>query len=58
MSVPFPITPEYFDANLSQPDATWPADPNVPEMPPIPTTDPPFPQDNWLNIHQIESKGD
>lgn len=46
------ITAEYWDAHLRAIDATWPDDPNVPDMPPIPATEQvPFPQDNWLNRH-------
>ncbi len=47
---PFPLTPEFYDANLREVDATWPTDPAVPELPPIPATDDPeLPADNFLN---------
>ena len=50
MTDPFPLTPEFYDANLMDPDATWPNDPAVPDLPPIPTTDDPeAPADNFLN---------
>jgi 2-hydroxychromene-2-carboxylate isomerase len=46
---PFPITPEYYDANLNSEDSTWPKDPAVPDLPPVPDTDDPKPPaDNWL----------
>jgi len=49
---PFPITPEYYDKNLLDPDATWPRDPAVPDLPPLPDTDdPPVPADNFLHTH-------
>ena len=45
---PFPVTPELLDS----PDATWPHDPAVPELPPLPDTDdPPPPEDNFLATH-------
>jgi len=47
----FPVTAELIDS-LNSPDATWPHDPAVPELPPLPTTDdPPPPKDNWLAVH-------
>ena len=50
MTDPFPLTPVFDDANLMDPDATWPNDPAVPDLPPIPTTDDPeAPADNFLN---------
>ena len=49
---PFPLTPEFYDANLQDADATWPKDPAVPELPPLPTTDDPDPPaDNFLAAH-------
>ena len=48
---PLLITPELRDS-LNGPDATWPDDPAVPDLPPLPTTDdPPPPSDNWINAH-------
>jgi 2-hydroxychromene-2-carboxylate isomerase len=48
---PFPLTPEFYDANLMDSDATWPTDPAVPELPPLPATDDPEPPvDNFLNV--------
>lgn len=45
------ITPELLD-ELNDPDATWPHDPAVPELPPLPDTDdPPPPKDNFLATH-------
>jgi 2-hydroxychromene-2-carboxylate isomerase len=50
-SSPFPVTPELLDS-LNDPDATWPDDPAVPDLPPIGATDEPVPPaDNWLNTH-------
>jgi len=37
---PFPITPELIDS-LNDPDATWPKDPAVPDLPPLAKTDEP-----------------
>ncbi len=49
MTDPFPLTPEFYDANLTEKDATWPTDPAVPDLPPVPATDdPPPPADNFL----------
>jgi hypothetical protein len=48
---PFPLTPEFYDANLMDSDATWPTDPAVPELPPLPATDDPEPPvNNFLNV--------
>ena len=48
---PLVITPELRDS-LNGPDATWPDDPAVPDLPPLPATDdPPPPSDNWINRH-------
>ena len=48
---PFPVTPELLD-KLFDPDATWPPDPAVPELPPLPDTDdPPPPKNNRLALH-------
>jgi len=48
---PFPVTPELVDS-LAGPDATWPHDPAVPDLPPLPDTDdPPPPKDNYLDTH-------
>ena len=48
---PFPVTPELLD-KLNNKDATWPHDPAVPELPPLPATDDPPPsKDNWLALH-------
>ncbi len=47
----FPITPELIDG-LNDPDATWPDDPAVPDLPPLPSGgDPPLPEDNFLRTH-------
>ncbi len=47
----FPVTPELIDS-LTGPDATWPDDPAVPDLPPLPATDdPPPPKDNWMVVH-------
>jgi 2-hydroxychromene-2-carboxylate isomerase len=52
---PFPITKEYYDANLNAPDSTWPKDPAVPDLPPLPDTDdPPPPPDNFLRAHYYD----
>lgn len=49
---PFPLTPEFYDVNLMDADATWPTDPAVPELPPLPDTDDPKPPaDNFLDAH-------
>jgi 2-hydroxychromene-2-carboxylate isomerase len=48
---PFPVTPELIDS-LNDPDAEWPDDPAVPNLPPLPSGgDPPLPQDNFLRTH-------
>jgi 2-hydroxychromene-2-carboxylate isomerase len=48
---PFPVTPELIDS-IAGPDATWPKDPAVPDLPPLPDTDdPPPPKDNYLDTH-------
>ncbi len=45
------VTPELLD-KMGDPDATWPHDPAVPELPPIPTTDESKPtMDSFLNSH-------
>jgi 2-hydroxychromene-2-carboxylate isomerase len=47
----FPVTPELIDS-IAGLDATWPKDPAVPDLPPLPSTDdPPVPKDNFLNTH-------
>jgi 2-hydroxychromene-2-carboxylate isomerase len=47
---PFPMTPEFHDS-IKAADATWPDDPAVPDLPPLPATDdPPIPIDNWLAV--------
>ena len=39
---PFPkLTPELYDDLNKNPDTTWPHDPAVPELPPLPVTDEP-----------------
>ena len=51
---PFPVTPELID-RLNDPDAEWPHDPAVPDLPPLPSTDePPPPKDNWLATHAFD----
>jgi len=51
----FPVTPELLDS-LSRPDATWPDDPAVPDLPPMPVTDDPPPvKDSFLTTHYFES---
>jgi len=51
---PFPVTPELIDS-LDDPDATWPKDPAVPDLPPLAKTDEPVPpKDNFLNTHLWE----
>jgi hypothetical protein len=51
---PFPVTPELWDG-LNNPDATWPKDPAVPDLPPLSKTDEPqVPKDNWLATHMWE----
>jgi 2-hydroxychromene-2-carboxylate isomerase len=48
---PFPITPELIDS-LNEPNAEWPDDPAVPNLPPLPSGgDPPIPEDNFLRAH-------
>jgi 2-hydroxychromene-2-carboxylate isomerase len=48
---PFPITPGLIDS-LTGPDAEWPQDPAVPDLPPLPDADdPPPPKDNFLDTH-------
>jgi len=45
---PFPVTPELIES-LNDPDATWPKDPAVPDLPPLTKTDEPEPPiDNFL----------
>jgi 2-hydroxychromene-2-carboxylate isomerase len=45
------ITPELLDS-LTGPDATWPNDPAVPDLPPLPVTDdPPLNPDSFLTSH-------
>jgi 2-hydroxychromene-2-carboxylate isomerase len=52
---PFPVTPELLDS-LSGPDATWPHDPAVPDLPPLPVTDDPPPvKDSFLTSHYFDS---
>jgi 2-hydroxychromene-2-carboxylate isomerase len=47
----FPVTPELLDG-LNDIDATWPHDPAVPELPPMPDTDEtPAGPDSFLNSH-------
>ena len=51
---PFPVTPKLID-RLNDPDAEWPHDPAVPDLPPLPSTDePPPPKDNWLATHAFD----
>ena len=51
VQAPFPVTPELLDS-LNSPDATWPKDPAVPDLPPLPNTDDlPPPKDNFLKMH-------
>jgi 2-hydroxychromene-2-carboxylate isomerase len=48
------LTPELADS-LNNPDATWPVDPAVPDLPPLAKTDEPVPpKDNFLNTHLWE----
>ncbi len=54
-SQPFPVTPELLDS-LTDPDAEWPQDPAVPELPPLPVTDDPgLDPDSFLTSHFVES---
>jgi 2-hydroxychromene-2-carboxylate isomerase len=54
-SQPFPVTPELLDS-LTDPDAEWPQDPAVPELPPLPVTDDPgLDPDSFLTSHYLES---
>ena len=47
----FPITPELMDS-LDNPDAEWPDDPAVPDLPPLHEGgEPPPPEDNFLRTH-------
>ena len=41
MSGPFPLTHEYYEGHLRDHEATWPTDPAVPDLPPLPSTDDP-----------------
>ncbi len=51
---PFPVTPELLDS-LTSPDATWPQDPAVPDLPPLPVTDDPgLDPDSFLTSHYYE----
>jgi hypothetical protein len=51
---PFPITPKLIDS-LNDPNAEWPDDPAVPNLPPLPSGgDPPIPEDNFLRAHYWE----
>ncbi|MCK5365004.1 MAG: DsbA family protein, partial [Gammaproteobacteria bacterium] len=51
---PFPVTPELLDS-LTGPDATWPHDPAVPDLPPLPVTDDPPPvKDSFLTTHYFD----
>lgn len=36
-----PLTPEYYEKHLRGEEATWPDDPAVPDLPPLPVTDDP-----------------
>ena len=48
---PFPITAALIDS-LNDPNAEWPNDPAVPDLPPLPVTDDrPAPKDNYLDTH-------
>ena len=38
MQNPFPVTPEFLDSQKGA-DGTWPDDPAVPKLPPLPVTD-------------------
>lgn len=47
-----PLTAEYYEKNLREPDATWPDDPAVPTLPPLPDTDDPSPDpESFLTTH-------
>ncbi len=51
---PFPVTPELLDS-VTGPDADWPHDPAVPELPPMPATDDPgLDPDSFLTSHYTE----
>jgi len=51
-SRPFPLTHEYYEKYLRDPDATWPDDPAVPDLPPLPVTDDPgLDPDSFLTTH-------
>jgi 2-hydroxychromene-2-carboxylate isomerase len=51
---PFPVTPELLDS-LTGTDATWPDDPAVPDLPPMPVTaDPPPVTDSFLTTHYFD----
>lgn len=48
----FPITAEYYEENLRDHDATWPEDPAVPKLPPLPVTDDPgLDPESFLTTH-------
>ena len=50
----FPVTPELLDSRTGL-DATWPHDPAVPDLPPLPVTDDPVPvKDSFLNTHYFD----
>ena len=49
------ITPELLDS-IHEPNATWPHDPAVPDLPPLPVTDDPSPvKDSFLTTHYYEA---
>jgi len=49
---PFPLTAEYYEKNLRSHDATWPHDPAVPDLPPLPVTDDPgLDPNSFLTTH-------
>lgn len=41
MTDPFPLTHDYYESHLRDHEATWPTDPAVPDLPPLPSTDDP-----------------
>jgi len=48
---PFPVTPEFLDKQKGH-DGTWPNDPAVPKLPPLPVTDDPgLDPDSFLTSH-------
>jgi len=50
----FPVTPELLDSRHAL-DATWPHDPAVPDLPPLPVTDDPSPvKDSFLTSHYYD----